>query len=780
MDKYNADLPDELQGRTTPEFDEAPKENAIDRQDRLNAISQVFAKLRDESVKARRESGVEELMAACEDAYLGIDDQNRPAERSQWAKPTSMVGPLTKHIPRNGNKSTAFVRLTARYVDMGAAKVSEITLPIDGKAFSFGPTPVPELAAALEDQTPVQGPNGPVTQQMPDGSAKPLTVGDLAKKRMEKATEAAEKAETRIYDWMVESRYPMQMRKVMHDAARLGVGVLKAPFPELRKAQSFSVKDGVAVLESIQKVTPAYKWVSPWNLFPHKGCGEDIHTGDFLFERDYIAEQTLRELKHEIDAENGKPLYISSQIDKVIEEGPNKARMDSRNPADKNNNSQYELWNFYGTLTRADFLAFEPALGDEDLPEELNEIYCIISVINDTVIRATINPLDSGKFPFHTFPWSRRSGSWVGVGVAEQVSLPQTIVNAATRRLLDNAGISSGAQIVVKQNAIVPADGNWQITPDKLWFMTEDSTVDDIRKIFMSVTFPNLGNQLAEIIQYGFKLAEEATNIPLISQGQQGPQDPKTFGQAELQNNNANTLLRQIAYNLDDSITEPVVKASYEWLLMDPDVPADEKGDFEINARGSIAMVEKSIQEQTLTMLGQMSLNPAFGISPEKWAEEFVRVKRMDPTKIQYSEEEKQKMREQPPPEAPQVTIAKMREAGAMQRAQIAANVTMQKAQMDTDRDTIYTQSMMRRDQTNAEMRRAELSIKREIAYLTLQINKGINVDNNKTSLASTVMKLQTQKQLSYAAMQNGKAQQVATPPTEPAGKAAPGHAYEA
>jgi len=256
--------------------------------------AQVFAKLRDESVKARRESGVEELMAACEDAYLGIDDQNRPAERSQWAKPTSMVGPLTKHIPRNGNKSTAFVRLTARYVDMGAAKVSEITLPIDGKAFSFGPTPVPELAAALEDQTPVQGPNGPVTQQMPDGSAKPLTVGDLAKKRMEKATEAAEKAETRIYDWMVESRYPMQMRKVMHDAARLGVGVLKAPFPELRKAQSFSVKDGVAVLESIQKVTPAYKWVSPWNLFPHKGCGEDIHTGDFLFERAFrtIAKRT--------------------------------------------------------------------------------------------------------------------------------------------------------------------------------------------------------------------------------------------------------------------------------------------------------------------------------------------------------------------------------------------------------------------------------------------------------------------------------------------------------
>ena len=782
MDAYNPDLPDELQGRTVQEDAfEDPRQAEIERLERLNQLSAVFSKLRDEAVKARKESGVEELMASCEDAYLGIDDQNRPAERSQWAKPTSMVGPLTKHIPRNGNKSTAFVRLTARYVDMGAAKIAETILPIDNKAFSIGPTPVPELSLALKDETPIASPEGqPLVSQGEEGQPpKPLTVADLAKKRMQKATESAEKAEQRIYDWMVESRYPMQMRKVVHDAARLGVGVLKGPFPEVRKAQSFTVKDGVGVLEAIEKISPAVKWISPWNLFPHKGCGEDIHTGDYVIERDYIAEQTLRNLKEEKDADSGKPLYIASQVDKVIEEGPNKSRMASGNPADKNNASQYEIWHFYGTLKRKDFLAFEPALGDEDLPEELQEVYCIISVVNDTVIRATLNPMESGCFPFRTFSWSRRAGSWVGVGVAEQVSLPQTIVNAATRRMLDNAGISSGAQIVVKQNAIVPADGNWQITPDKLWFATEEGTADDIRKIFMSVTFPNLGQQLADIIQYGFKLAEEATNIPLISQGQQGPQDPKTFGQAELQNNNANTLLRQIAYGVDDSITEPLVNAFYEWLLMDPNVPADEKGDFEINARGSIAMVEKSIQEQTLTMLGQMSLNPAFGIDPERWAEEFVRVKRMDPAKLQYTEEKKEQMRNAPPPEAPQVTIAKMREQGAMQRAQIAANVTMQKAQMDTDRDTIYTQSMMRRDQTNAEMRRAELSIKREIALLTLQINKGINVDTNKTALASTVMKLQTQKQLSYAAMQNGKAQQVANPPTEPAGRAAPGHAYE-
>ena len=63
--------------------------------------------------------------------------------------------------------------------------------------------------------------------------------------------------------------------------------------------------------------------------------------------------------------------------------------------------------------------------------------------------------------------------------------------------------------------------------------------------------------ELQDIVQYGFKLAEEASNIPLISQGQTGPQDPQTFGQAELQNNNADTLLRGVVDSFSTVISTP-------------------------------------------------------------------------------------------------------------------------------------------------------------------------------------------------------------------------------
>jgi hypothetical protein len=84
----------------------------------------------------------------------------------------------------------------------------------------------------------------------------------------------------------------------------------------------------------------------------------------------------------------------------------------------------------------------------------------IVTLINDSVVRANLNPLDSGAFPFHSMPWQRRAQHWAGVGVAEQMRTPQRVTNAALRALLNNAGKSAGSQLVVDQAAIRPMDGS--------------------------------------------------------------------------------------------------------------------------------------------------------------------------------------------------------------------------------------------------------------------------------------------------------------------------------
>jgi hypothetical protein len=785
-----SDLPDELQPTKGPTL--SPDE----REQRLKDLGSLVAGKIDDAVKARKESGIEEVWSQCEDAYLGIDDSNRHEyAKAKWAKSTTMQGPLTSNRQPSENKSTAYVRLTTRYVDMGAAKISEIVLPIDDKAFTLDATPVPQLVKSKDDQSPlmVNGQQGFKPADGPPGAAMvPAAVKDAVEILLEQASQKAKKAERRIYDWMVESRYPMQMRKVIHDSARIGVGILKGPFPDLKEGKSFDIQNGVGVLQIVHSISPTCKWIDPWNFFPARSCGEDVHEGDGIAERDFLSPSSLKALKDLTD-QDGSPIYLSTQIDKVIEEGPDKCNTEQgRNPNELNKPSRFTVWNYTGTLSREDMVVLN-APGADELPADLVECFCILTVVNDTIIRASFNPLEkTGNFPYRVFPWSRRAGHWAGVGIGEQVSLPQRMVNAATRGWMNNAGKTAGAQIVMDSRAIVPADNNWEITPDKLWFLTGEATDNDVRKVFMSVEFPDRAQTLQAIIQYAFKMAEEMSNIPLISQGQAGKDDPQTFGQAELQNTNANTLLRDKAYSLDDCVTEPLVNDFYEWLLLDPDVPEEEKGDFQINARGSVAMVEKAIQEQTLAQLLPLSLNPVWGQDPKKLMGEFLRSKRINPDTTKYTDAELAKMQSVQPPPPPQVQVAQInaqaklqatnmelsaqsqqsaaemqheqqmlatggatpQNASAMARIEaekIKAQgmLSLQNMRSQTELTYAQTEAQMARDNAQADIQKME--IQREIALLNYANQQKISLDNVKAQLAKSAMDNQTKRELASA-----------------------------
>lgn len=794
---FDDDMPDELQGRR--ERSPAPVVDTETRDELLTTLGVTIGGLRDKAVAARKDSGVESIWTSCEEAYLGIDDSNRGESGSaKWIKPTSPTGPLTTSRDNDDGKSTAFVLMTARYVDMAAARVCEITLPIDDKAFSLQPTPVPELVTQKNSAKPVMDPvtGQPAMINAPGQPPMPVTQGDVAKVMMGEAQDCADKAEQRIWDWMTESKYPAEMRTLIHDAARIGTGALKGPFPVMTTSKVMHRVNGSLRLKVMQKSCPGVKWIDVWNLFPDPSCGEDIHSGDHIFERDFISRSTLKALRKNKDS-LGAPIYLAAQIDKVLEEGPGKCNADGANPALKNTNkNRFEIWYFTGIVKRSD-MALVNAVGLDELPDEMDEVNAIVSMVNDTVIRATINPLESGAYPYHVLPWSRRSGSWTGVGIAEKISMPQRMVNAGTRALLNNAGVSSGSQIVIDPIGLVPADKNNRITPLKLWHKTPDATSDDVRKMFMAVDIPNQYQPLMAIIEYGSRTAEESANLPLISQGQQGNNTPQTFGQAELQNNNANAMLRSIGLRIDDYITGPLVNGFYEMLLLDPTIPDEEKGDLKIVADGTMAMVEKAIQEQTMLGAGQMTVNPAFGIDPKKWFSEYWKMKRLDPRKIQYTEEEQAKMASQPPPAPPQLEAAKINAEARIQAATIASQASTARMQADTDRDLAYQQALNERAQIAQQADNERLALEREIANLNYQTKlmefasrEKLSLEAAKTKLAETAMKLNVQKELSADALRVdvhkhantvGKMpSQAITPAVEPAGRAPDGQAFTA
>lgn len=756
------DLPDEVR--------EEIQRPQVERADRLNGLATHIAKLRDEAVAARKESGIEATWHDNEEAYLGIDDLTRnDFMAAKWAKPMTMEGGLIKKTnPADSTKATAFVMVTARYVDAGTAKVCETALPVDGKPFTLKATPVPELSSASEDSTPAEQITG---QPMPGPDGQPLAVKDLAKHQIEKAEKAAEKACARIYDWMVEYKHPAEMRKVIFDGARIGTGVIHGPIPEPRKARVLrrDAQSGAVALEIVQKIKPAARWVDPWNFYPAPGCGEDIHRGGHAFEYD-------RMLAAELAGLSG-PGWIKPAIMEVIKEGPNKVNLEQGNPHEPQHKKQFDVWHFTGKIARA---AFEAANGDqaEELPEGVDEVQAVVTLVNDRVVRAIRPVLESDNLPYRVFNWRRRAGHWAGVGVAEQVKTPQKIVNAATRAMLNNAGMSAGSQIVSIMGALIPADGSNKITPDKLWWLDPASAagIDDVRKAFAAFEWPNKTPQLMSIVEYGFKLAEEHSSIPLITQGQSGDTTPDTFGGQQLQDNNANQLLRDVGFGLNDTVTTPLVDDFYEWLLLDPDVPDDEKGDYQVDTSGALAIIEKALQDQFIPQLVAASKDPAYDLHPGRCMEALLRSKRLSPEQFQLTEAEKEAKAKQPPPKAPAVEAAEIRANAQVQVAQSRDQLMVEKIKVDTDRDTMHLQAQTERTAMEREGMLEELRLRERIALLQYATQERISLQDAKVALARDTMKLTLQRELAGA---DGEGPQVATPPTEPEGRAAPGRAYQ-
>lgn len=737
---------------------------------RLEAFGLTLSKRREDAVSGRSSSGIEQEWLESEEQYQGIDDANR-GESQGALKPATVGGSFIGKAKSVDTRSTVFMNITRPYVDAASAKVSDMLLPTDDRNWGIKPTPIPELTQALQDETPVQQPMQP--QGMPAGPQAggqmqvpaqgmpqpPMKVKDVAQQMLKQATDSAEKAEKRIEDWLVECQYHAEVRKVIEDCAKLGTGILKGPFPDKKRSKGGTV------------INPTSRRISPWNFYPDPNCGEDIQKGQYVFESDEITARGVKDLI-------GVPGYIESQIRAVLEEGPGKKFEASSKLSYRSQLSDkdlYEIWYFQGQVEREDL----EVLGV--MVEEGETANAIVTMINDRPIKAALQPLDNGEYPYDLMPWQRRADMPWGTGVARQIRTPQRMVNAATRAMMDNAGVSAGGQFVINREVIQPADGSWSIVPRKLWFMTGEGRVNDA---FASVQLASMQSDLMAIIQYAQKMAEDVTGLPMILQGQQGAA-PETVGGMQLLQNNASSVLRRLARTFDDAVTEPHIRRYYAWLL-EYGEDETEKGDFQIDARGSTALVERDINNQAVLQMAGMAVpgNP-YGIDPKRWFKEVCLAQRMDPAKFQYTEEEEaQAAQNQQPPVIPQIEAAKIRAQVDMEKLKVTQGIAQQDGQLeslkiksDTDRDTAWVQAETQRTQVEANAKREELMLKRELEMLKYANEQKISLDAIKAQLAAKAADIQLERDLAGAS-NAVKLETSKKPPLEPAGKAPAGQAW--
>ena len=720
--------------------DEAEQRRKVE--ERLQAFGYNMAQQRDEWVRIRYSFGVDKRWLEDEDQYNAKD--NIAKQASQMMTSVEQGYPVTTQMAKP-HRSTVYIGLTRQKTNAAEARLADILLPTDDRNWGIQPTPKPDVMVASRDNRMAADRDTGQPMVHPE-TQEPLSMKDIARAAMQVAREKAKAMQTEMDDQLVECDYNAEVRKMLHNAARLGTGVLKGPVvtSRTRKAwQPYKDMQGNQIhqIEIVQEMTPASFSVDPRNCWPDPGCGDNVHAGKGLYERERITVRQVRDLAKQ-------PGFMKDQLRKVLEEGPKKsATFQELKDEDQRDLARdtYEMWTYWGEVDHDDLQAAGVDVGDKD---ELRTMSACVVMINSTIVKAYVNPLDGGDIPYDFFVWEKVSDSVWGYGIPYLMRAQQRVLNAAWRQMMDNAGVSSGPQIIVKAGAIQPADKQWQLSARKIWWATDD--VDDVRKAFTAVEFNSYQGELANIIKMAMELADQETGVPMITQGEKGAA-PDTVGGMQLLMNSANVVLRRIVKQFDDMVTKPHIRRYYDYNMLYNE-NEEIKGDFTIDARGSSALLVRDIQNQAFLNLLAAGANPIYGVylDTQKLFEKALQAQHIDPAEVFKSEEEIEKIKEQQ--QQPQAQQADPR----IEAAKIRAESDKVRVEAQNQGDMAELQTREKLAQINYQQRMEELAMQREIEMLKMANVQNLTLEQIKAKLADTAMRERGKKEI-YAAEQNLK-----------------------
>lgn len=397
--------------------------------------------------------------------------------------------------------------------------------------------------------------------------------------------EAAVKAdlmESVIDDQLVKARYAYNCRLAMEDKVILGTGIIKAPVNATETKVGYGYNNGTYVPTVRVLARPIAKRVNPWFFYPDP-TATDIQKCRDAIELHPMSADELQKLKTD-------PSFFADAIDEVMaspppeDNGDNTYKFayltDSSSDAYKN---KYKVLEYHGpfSLEELGVMGLDPAI-----PSPTNLFYAEVWVVNGKVIRAELSNVEGCQHvPYAMDVWQKDPGSIFGIGLASELLDSQRVINTTYRMILDNSAISSGPQIIMDKTKIKPANGKWDLKPDKIWHVTEFG-LENVSSAFAEFTPTNVTVPLMNLLTTVRQFAQEEGAVPFFMPGTQSAQAADTaYGTKQIMDASS-TVIDYYNERWDDNITLPVIRGFYAWNMQyNPDESI--KGDFDIDVRSS-------------------------------------------------------------------------------------------------------------------------------------------------------------------------------------------------
>lgn len=656
-----------------------------------------------------------------------------------------------KHM-EDSETAKVFIKLTRAKTNAGESQLVDLLFPNDDKNWGIKPTPVPQLVEMLDDkETPFKV--GDVEYQDEQGNT--ITNADVAERKQEIINAACAKMEKQISDQLVETRYNAKCREVIHDACVVGTGIIKGPVV-LGKTDRAYVKDkesGAFMTVRKLKFTPGCEVVRPWDFYPDMS-GSSIDEAEFVFERRFMSKKQIRGLVN-------RKGFPAKQVQKVLEMTANQTQHRSTymddvrilaGLSDTLNDTRYETWEYHGPIQRS--VLEEIGVLDEQTEEEKknqvgDEVDAIVFYCGGIVMGAKVSLMDySQDMPYRCYNWELDDSSIFGYGIPRMVRDEQAIINSTWRMILDNGAITSGPQIGLNKKLVSPQDGNWNLRPRKFWNI--DGNLQDIKQAFSAFEFDSHINDLSQIYQTARVLFDEVSGVPMLQQGEQG-QATQTLGGMSMLMNAANTVRRNQVKQWDDFVTTPLISDFYHFNMEYSD-DNDIKGDYQVDARGTSALLIKEQVGQALTNFINIAGNsqvfaPVLQLKSVEILKEWAKTQQLPESIIPSDDELRKYLKEQEEnqgnqPQDPAIATEQIR----MQAMQMKADLEMKLAQFNAQQRQAELQAerQMKLQQIGAELQKQERL--ERIELMKLSQNDKINTEK----LTVELQKVQSRAELEW------------------------------
>lgn len=549
-------------------------------------------------------------------------------------------------------RSSIFVNITRPKTTAWAARLGDMLFPNDAKNWGIHPTPVPELTekakAAVRDAETSEAKAMQAADdhnQMVEAGAGPDAIaGALAtaeghaaeamthrefEREVSKLTSEADRRaaamEREIDDQLVESRYAAICRDVIDDAVKLGIGVLKGPLTSSKPRRRWMQDDGGAyALVADADPRPMFRRVNPWHFYPDPDA-TDMHDGESTFERHLLSRSGLARMAKMLD-------WHAPTVAALMQEGPTVTDSTDFNwltelrtiddATESGFINRHVVWEYHGPMLRDEVEAmlqslgrFEEASDFIEHSDDLNELMVICYFCQGRLLKIEeYFPLDSGESLYSAFPFEKSEANILGaVGVPHLMRHEQSMLNSAVRMMMDNAALSVGPQIVIDRTQIEPENGDWKLTPRKVWKAKGQDIAPRTQGPFATYNIPMNQAQLAGIIDLALRFIDDVVSMPTIAQGEQGAHVTQTANGMSMLFNSANVVFRRVVKNWDDDLTTPTIRRAFDWN-MQFSTKDDIKGDMQVAAQGTSVLLVREVQSQQLMVIAEKwSTHPLIG-----------------------------------------------------------------------------------------------------------------------------------------------------------------------